>query len=321
MLETNSHEWEEYDSRVMSEGPFMHDTHVADPPAETYASPFVAAREEIGQESEVANKCQCVRCRPVEMTTPEGEGESLEADPYAPVRSAMSPEHANLSTEEVTLLLGSAPARVVLHRLLNSPAAQQVALASLLGHGARQSVRLDGADISVPGFLRVISRLSGEVAEEYDVPKSGSKPIPPKGPRGIQKYSDVESRVAFYTCFKAAIQGVAGWPKLNAGQKATLAEAMADIGVVLLRSHREQIDCATSAVGDTESKDQLPRALNLTGPWGDAFTGALQTTSGDTSRSPQQAVQGAADIADQAVLASGHLDDRLWNIFMNCKRR
>jgi hypothetical protein len=166
-----------------------------------------------------------------------------------------------------------------------------------------------------------MSRLSGEVAQEYDVPKGGSKPAPPKVVRGIQKYNDEVSRFGFYSFFKSAIQGAAGRPKLSAAQKATFAEAVADAGVVASQSHREQTDCAQSAVDDTASKDQFARTLNLTGPWGDAFSGALQTTSGDSSRSPKQAVQDAVDIADQAVLASGHLDDRLWNIYMNCKRR
>jgi hypothetical protein len=96
------------------------------------------------------------------------ELESLEVDPYAPIRSAMSSEYANLSAEEVTLTLGGMPARVVLHQLLNSPAAKQVALAGLLGSGARQTVRVEGSDISIPGYLRIMSRLCREVAQEYE---------------------------------------------------------------------------------------------------------------------------------------------------------
>jgi hypothetical protein len=246
---------------------------------------------------------------------------SFEADPYASIRSAMSPEHANLSAEEVSLVLGGMPARVVLHQLLNSPAAQQAALAGLLGGKARHTVRINGSDLSIPAYLRLVSRLSREVAEEYDVPRRGSKPgAPAGGPRGILKYADVQSRTAFYTFFKSAIQGVAGRSKINAQQKAALAEAVADAAMGAFRNHKDQMDCAMKTTSDADSKTQLARALNLSGPWGDAFLGTLQTTAGGDYKSPEQPVKDAADIADQAVLASGHLDDNLWNTFMKCKR-
>jgi hypothetical protein len=241
--------------------------------------------------------------------------ESFELDPYAPIRSALSPEHENLSADELTVVLGRRPATLLLNQLLNSPVTQQVTLATLLGRGARSSVRVNGSDISVPGYLRVLSRLSREVAEEHDVPKA---PSTASHPRGIEKYSDDPSRQSYYAAFKVAIQGVAGKAKLSAKQKASLTDAIADACVIRIKAHAAQVNCALNAVSDASSKTRLQIALNMSGPWGDAFNGALQTTSGGDFRSPAQPVKEAADLAEQAVLASGQLDESLWNIFMKC---
>lgn len=235
MYETNLGEWEEYDSRIVDDRPFMHGTRSPNLPsqgygssAETYESPFLTDREAGGGAQEVPAaqaECECgrgqriaaassaetasyresARCAESESdlvaaqsesvgaaegavasenagelvrqteveTEAEAEAwiselESFEADPYAPIRSAMSSEYAHLSAEEVSLTLGGTPARVVLHQLLSSPAAKQVALAALLGRIARRSVRIDGTDISIPGYLRIMSRLCTEVAQEYE---------------------------------------------------------------------------------------------------------------------------------------------------------
>ena len=56
---------------------------------------------------------------------------SLKLDPYASIRSAMAPEHANLSANEITLVLGRIPATLVLHQLVHSPEMRQATLAKL----------------------------------------------------------------------------------------------------------------------------------------------------------------------------------------------
>jgi hypothetical protein len=243
--------------------------------------------------------------------------ESLEFDPYAHIRSAMSPEHASLETNEITPLLGSVPATLALHHLIHSPQMRQATMAGLLGRGARRSVRVNGLDVSIPVYLRVVSRLCREVAEEHE-----NQIPPPASPvlRGVLKYPNDGSRQNYYTFFQAAIQGVAGKTKLSAKQKAELAEKLADASMDRFKVHVAQINCALDSAGDSDSRTKLTTALNLSGPWGDSFKGALQTTSGSDYKSPAQPVKEAADIADQAILASGQLDDSLWNLFMKCKK-
>ena len=94
--------------------------------------------------------------------------ESFEIDPYAAIRSAMSAEHSELPANEVTLTLGRMPATLVLHQLLNSPETRKATLASLLGRAAQRSVRFNGANVSIPVYLRLVSRLCREVAEQAD---------------------------------------------------------------------------------------------------------------------------------------------------------
>lgn len=96
-----------------------------------------------------------------------------EFDPYSAIRSAMSPEHAGLAADEVTPLLGGMPATVALHHLLNSPQIRQATVASLLGKGARRSVRINGVDVSIPVYLRAVSRLCREVADHSEVELQG----------------------------------------------------------------------------------------------------------------------------------------------------
>jgi V8-like Glu-specific endopeptidase len=99
----------------------------------------------------------------------EGPGAGTpELDPYASIRSAMSVEHAGLPANEVTLILGRMPATLVLHQLLHSPEMRRAALASLLGKAARRSVRFNGSDVSIAAYLRMVSRLCREVAEQTE---------------------------------------------------------------------------------------------------------------------------------------------------------
>ena len=113
---------------------------------------------------------------PFEITSP-GEspfqlGGSHE-NAHEMLATAESGEFESLSAPESLVpeppqALQGLPAGLALHQLVNSPEIQQVSLASLLGKGARQTVRVDGADMSVPSYLRLISRLSGEVAAQSE---------------------------------------------------------------------------------------------------------------------------------------------------------
>jgi hypothetical protein len=91
-----------------------------------------------------------------------------EVDPYCDIRHALRPEHAELPERELAALLGRLPMLVVLHQMLTSPWPQQVSLAALLGPAGRQRFRLNGADVSVSAYLRLLSRLFREAAQYAD---------------------------------------------------------------------------------------------------------------------------------------------------------
>jgi hypothetical protein len=91
-----------------------------------------------------------------------------EVDPYAEIRSALRPDHAVLGADELTVTFGRRPALVTLHRMLASPGPQQASLAVLLGRAGRPSLRLNGSDVPLPSYLRVLSRLCREAAEQSE---------------------------------------------------------------------------------------------------------------------------------------------------------
>jgi GH25 family lysozyme M1 (1,4-beta-N-acetylmuramidase) len=94
---------------------------------------------------------------------------AFEMDPYASLRHVLASEHANLPADELTLVLGPTPASLVLHQMLHSPEMHHAALASILGRSARRTVRLNGRNVPIPAYLRVISRLCHEVAEQSEM--------------------------------------------------------------------------------------------------------------------------------------------------------
>ncbi len=94
--------------------------------------------------------------------------DSFAFDPYAAIRPALSREHANLSASEITVVLGGMPAAVALQQVLNSPAIRQASLATLLGKAARRSVRVNGSDVSIPAYLRLVAQLCREAAERHE---------------------------------------------------------------------------------------------------------------------------------------------------------
>lgn len=143
--------------------------------------------------------------------------------------------------------------------------------------------------------------------------------IPAAGPRGMRKFSDDVARHNYYAFFQTAIQGVAG-KKVSVKRKADLAEAIADAAMSRFANHLRQVNCALDGAKDVNTRNILGIVLNLSGPWGDSFKGALQTTSGLDHVSPAEAVNLAADLADQAMLASGELEESLWNAFMKCAK-
>ena len=139
-------------------------TFALDAPISAPTSPEFPTQKQVAPPREGENQDRLVDR--VERNT--WRADSRELDPYAAIRSAMAPEHVDLPANEVTKILGRTPATLVLHQLLNSPVTQQVMLASLLGKHGRRSVRVDGSDLSIPAYLRLVSRLCTEVAEQSE---------------------------------------------------------------------------------------------------------------------------------------------------------
>ena len=83
---------------------------------------------------------------------------------------------------------GAFPPVLTLHQALSSPAPQQAALAVLLGRAGRRSTRVHGYDVPIPAYLRALSRLCREAAEqaekdlwngrqsEAEIPVPGNRP-------------------------------------------------------------------------------------------------------------------------------------------------
>ncbi|HEY8094863.1 MAG TPA: hypothetical protein VIE65_02060, partial [Methylobacter sp.] len=95
-------------------------------------------------------------------------GNSYEMDPYAGIRPALTPEYANLAADEISHQLGPMPAMLALHEQLVSSNLRQVVLAALLGKAGRRSIRAIGQNISPAVYLRQISRLCREAAEQHE---------------------------------------------------------------------------------------------------------------------------------------------------------
>jgi hypothetical protein len=106
--------------------------------------------------------------------------ESSEPDRYMAIRPALSPAHAHLSADEIATRFGRLPAIIALHQALASPEPQHAALAVLLGNAGRRSTRVDGLNVAIPTYLRLLSRLCREAAEEAEAgPGSLSEAAPP----------------------------------------------------------------------------------------------------------------------------------------------
>jgi phosphatidylserine/phosphatidylglycerophosphate/cardiolipin synthase-like enzyme/LAS superfamily LD-carboxypeptidase LdcB len=207
MIEGNSQEWEEYGARLLDAPPVApgvsssQESESEFPEASgesqgAHAGPFLlSSAEEITSETESAFEYPEISelQENLEASSPEFEAQeqseslsevdchgrtvaqenisaahSLELDPYANIRSGMAPEHAGLEANELTVILGGRPAIVALHQMVGSPEMRQATLASLLGKSARKTVRHSGADVSIPAYLRLVSHLCRQAAEQSE---------------------------------------------------------------------------------------------------------------------------------------------------------
>ena len=95
--------------------------------------------------------------------------DSLEFDPYSAIRPGLRPEHAALGEHELTVIVGRQPTLIALHQMLGSPQPQMAVLAALLGKTGRRSMKLDGTDVPIPAYLRRLSRMCREAAEQSEM--------------------------------------------------------------------------------------------------------------------------------------------------------
>ncbi len=98
----------------------------------------------------------------------EWQSGAAEAGPSGGIQLAYSPEPSHLTAGEITTIFGPVPAVAALHWLLSSPNLHQATLATLQGGAARRSVRIHGSDMPVPHYLRFLSRLFREAAEQSE---------------------------------------------------------------------------------------------------------------------------------------------------------
>ena len=96
----------------------------------------------------------------------EASGQSDTPQPLR--RHIRNSEPENLTSDEIIAVLGHRPAAAVLHWLLGAREPQQSTLAALLGRSHRRMVRLRGAEIPLGTYLRLLSRLCREAAEQTE---------------------------------------------------------------------------------------------------------------------------------------------------------
>jgi hypothetical protein len=89
-----------------------------------------------------------------------GRQDHQEAEPAA--------ELANLTADEIATIFGRKSSLVALHWLLASNELQRAALAALLGNAGRRSVRVLDSNLRIPTYLRLVSRLCREAAEQTE---------------------------------------------------------------------------------------------------------------------------------------------------------
>jgi V8-like Glu-specific endopeptidase len=96
-------------------------------------------------------------------------GPSGQSDAPRPTRRPLRhSEPESLTSDEIIAVLGNKPATAVLHWLLGAREPQQSTLAALLSRSHRRMVRLRGAEIPLGAYLRLLSRLCREAAEQTE---------------------------------------------------------------------------------------------------------------------------------------------------------
>lgn len=158
-------------------------------------------------------------------------------------------------------------------------------------------------------------------AAPAQAPANHCIPMIPGGGSKAGKENTGDDMVAWQSIYQQALQGAAGNPQqANAQQKAEHACEVANRSIKIFNKHGDQVVCTLKDVSDQKQVTSVHMALGTDerGDWGSSFKSALQSTTANGTSTIKQ-VDDAADIADQAVLRAGHIDDSLWNKYMACK--
>ena len=189
-------------------------------------------------------------------------------DPYASLRDAMDPEYQAHSSAEIADRLGFLPSAVALHQQLDSPALRQATLAAL-GRPARQSVHVDGADIPVPSYLRLIGGLCSEVASLSEAQTGqwpnlqGETASPAEKPLTEHEFALDRLPSAVRAKF-AKTDGAAWLEALDAAIQAGIRNPSALADLIFFMQHRDRV---VGGVGQPLKMDDLA-FLRLRAEWG-----------------------------------------------------
>lgn len=143
------------------------------------------------------------------------------------LENALPAEHANMAAEEITTMFGREPATVALGSLLASAQPREAALAALLGRAGRRVIQVNGRDLPVPAYLRMLSRLCAQAAEheEQEITQEAQPNVQPS----------LEQEQATGNCPGPVNRIISGWgqyaddvAKLPASEKAKIDE-LADL--------------------------------------------------------------------------------------------
>jgi hypothetical protein len=207
---------------------------------------------------------------------------TAEFDPYAAIRPVLSPEHAALTADEITAVLGLRPAILALHGLLSQPELPRALLAILLGKTGRRSVFINGADIPIAAYLRQLSRLCREAADYHETElgaEMGELPTFRRRPRA----SPSASAIAWAA--PGSPTGAGGTPAVAAFPGA-FADPLDDGTTAASQKLRNALAAARAAAGTPDALKTLPIVIVSFDPAGPPYPHAeTKATEEDFSAS------------------------------------
>jgi hypothetical protein len=97
----------------------------------------------------------------------QNEASALSRESWVPAETTPQFESV-VSPDETVILTDAKPSVLALHHFLHSPEIRQATLWALQGRARKSSVRLHGVQVPVSTYLKMISHLCREVAEQSE---------------------------------------------------------------------------------------------------------------------------------------------------------